>query len=73
MVTELTLAIPGRPGESEAWRRFLQERQGSRQGEFTARCQSRGLIIEEVWLPDTLGGAVVMVVMDTPEKKLSLK
>jgi hypothetical protein len=41
---------PVRPGQSEAWRRFVQELQGTRREEFGAACRRWGIRSLAVWL-----------------------
>ena len=44
------IVLPLLPGQSEAWRRFLQELQGSRRAEFDAACRMWGIRSLALWL-----------------------
>lgn len=57
----LTLIAPIRPGASEAWRRYLQELTGSRRAEYKASCQRWGIAREQIWIIETLKGAVTII------------
>ena len=46
----LTLVVPQLPGQGEAWRRLVQELQGSRRADFAAACQRWGLSALALWL-----------------------
>lgn len=58
---EVTLIVPILMGRAEAWRRFLQELQGSRQAEFRGWCHRNRLQVHDIRLHDSLGGAMIMV------------
>lgn len=70
MDKEIKLIIPILPGKAEAWRRFLQELEGSWSDEFTAWCQAIGVQVETVLMHDTLGGsvAVLSLMIADPER-----
>ena len=57
----ITLIIPILMGRAEAWRRFLQELQGSRQAEFRGWCCRNRLQVHDIRLHDALGGSMIMV------------
>ena len=56
----LTLVLPLRPGQSEAWRRFLQELQASRHADFDAACRRWGLRSLALWLAPARPGDLVV-------------
>lgn len=56
--TKLTLVLPILPGQSEPYRRFLQELKESRYADFRAACGRWGIRSAKVWLapaPPTAG------------------
>ena len=61
MGKEMNLLVPILPGKSEAWRRFLQELEGSRTAQFTHWCQALGVEIQKIQLHDALGCALVLL------------
>jgi hypothetical protein len=56
----LTLVLPLLPGQSEAWRRFLQELQVSRRADFDAACRRWGLRTLTLWLAPARPGDLVV-------------
>ena len=63
----LTIVLPLLPGQSEPWRRFLQELQGARRSGFDAACWRWGIRALTLWLAPARTGDVVVaqVVMAT--------
>ena len=59
--TPLTLVLPLLPGQSEAWRRFLQELQASRRADFDAAYGRWGLRSLALWLAPGRPGDLVVV------------
>lgn len=53
--------IPVFPNRAEAWRRFIQELQGSQGRAFRNWCRQLELFVEQVWLHETPGGTSVVV------------
>ncbi len=53
----LTLVLPILPGQSEPYRRFLQELKESRCSDFEAACQRWGISYATVWLAPALPNA----------------
>ena len=68
----VTVVIPILPGQAEAWRRFRQELQGSRHQAFVTWCERLGLKVRQIWLNDTLGGAVVVLNLDVADQEAAL-
>lgn len=66
----LTLIAPIRPGASEAWRRYLQELTGSRRDEYEAFCRRWGVAREQIWIIETLKGAMTIITIATSEPEL---
>lgn len=64
MCNEMRLIIPVLPGKSEAWRRFLQELEGSRGSEFAHWCQTLGMEIKSLKLYDSLGCALILLTVE---------
>lgn len=56
---ETKIIIPILPGKVEAWRRFLQELEGSQADEFSVWCENIGVEIKQIILHDSLGGSLV--------------
>jgi hypothetical protein len=69
----LTIIAPIRPGASEAWRRYLQELTGSRLDEYEAFCQRWGIAKEQIWIIETLKGAVTIITVATIEPGLRVE
>lgn len=61
----LVVIAPVRLDASEAWRRYLQELTTSRRPDLEAACQRWGIIREQVWLLETLKGALTIIAMVT--------
>ena len=57
---EVTLALPVVPGQSEAYRRFIQERQETRRDEFVEACRRSKIERLTVWLAPRRSGDVVL-------------
>jgi hypothetical protein len=57
----LLIVLPLLPGQSEPWRRFLQELQASRRAAFDAACQRWGIRFLAVWLASARAGDRVVV------------
>ncbi len=57
---EVTLALPVIPGQSEAYRRFVQELQGTRHDAFVAACRRWGVVGLSLWLAPHRPGDVVL-------------
>jgi hypothetical protein len=68
----VTLVIPILPGQAEPWRRFRQEMEGSRRQAFVAWCQRLGLTVQQIWLNDTPGGAVVVLKLEVTDQEAAL-
>ena len=73
MGEEINLIIPVLPGKSEAWRRFLQELEGSQTVEFTALCHNLDVKIKGLRLHDSLGCALVLFTLEVREPAIFLK
>ena len=56
----MNVVLPVRPGQSEPYRRFLQELQGSRREDFAAFRQRWGLRSLAIWLAPARAGGVVV-------------
>jgi len=63
----LALAAPIRPGMHEAWRRFIQEIEGRRHGQYEASRQRLGIISEAAWLVETPQGAMALLYLEAEE------
>ena len=61
---KLTLVVPLLPGQSEAWRRFLQELQDSRRADFDAACRRWGLRALALWLAPARPGDLVVAQLE---------
>ncbi|MDB5078021.1 MAG: ester cyclase [Chloroflexi bacterium] len=57
----VTLMLPLRPGQSEAWRRVIQELQESRCADFDAACRRWGIRKLALWLAPARPGDLVVV------------
>jgi len=68
----VTLVIPILPGQAEAWRRFRQELEGSRRQAFVAWGERLGLTVQQIWLNDTPGGAVVVLNLEVADQEAVL-
>lgn len=55
------LIIPVMPNKEEAWRRFMQELEGSQSEAFKSWCVQLNLHVEQVWLNEASGGTAVIV------------
>lgn len=56
----IATAIPLLPGKSEAWRRWVQELQGSRHAEYVAALRRWGIRQAHFWIREAGGGEVVV-------------
>lgn len=65
--------IPVMPHKEEAWRRFIQELQGSRGRAFRVWCRRLELDVEQIWLNETPGGTVVIVKLTIGDRETTLK
>lgn len=63
----LTIVLPLLPGQSEPWRRFLQELQASRRAAFDLACRRWGIRSLTLWLTSARAGdhVVAQVVLAT--------
>ena len=68
----VTLVIPILPGQAEAWRRFRQELEGSRRQAFVAWCHRLGMMVQQIWLIDTPGGAVLVLKLEVTDQEAAL-
>jgi signal transduction protein with GAF and PtsI domain len=66
------LIIPVMPNKEEAWRRFVQELQGSQEQDFRVWCHRLGLSVEQVWLNETPGGTAVVVNLNIDDSQAAL-
>ena len=58
---KLTFVLPIRPGQSEPYRRFLQELKASRRVDFEAACRRWGLGSVAIWLAQGRGGDLAVI------------
>jgi hypothetical protein len=58
--TQLTIVLPVRPGQSEAWRRLIQELQQSRREDFDAAYRRWGVRSLTIWLAPSRPGDLVV-------------
>jgi hypothetical protein len=56
------------PGQSEAWRRFVQELQESRRADFGLACQRWGIRSLAVWLAPARPGDLVVAQVEVAEE-----
>lgn len=68
----VTVVIPILPGKAEAWRRFQQELEGSRRKEFMNWCDRMDLMLGQIWLSDTPGGAVAVLNLQIADQEATL-
>lgn len=66
------VVIPILPGKAEAWRRFQQELEGSRQKDFMNWCHQMDLMLRQIWLSDTPGGAVAVLNLQVADQEAAL-
>jgi hypothetical protein len=59
-MAKLTLVLPLRPGQSEPFRRFVQELQVSRRLDFQAACRRWGVGSMAIWLAPARPGDLVV-------------
>lgn len=57
----IATAIPLRPGKSEAWRRWVQDLQGSRHAEYVAALRRWGIRQARFWIREAGDGEVVEI------------
>ena len=57
----ITSAIPLLPGKAEAWRRWIQDLQGSRHAEYVAALSRQGISAVRFWISEAGGGEVIIV------------
>lgn len=69
----IIFAAPILPGQSEGWRRFLQEMMESHRPEYEKSRRRLGVSEERVWIAETANGnvAVVAVIAAQPEQVLA--
>ena len=69
---EIVLVLPILPGKSEAWRRFIQEIQGSRRSDYEASRRRLGMFAERTWISTTAQGeqAIIIIEVEDPEQSL---
>lgn len=68
----VTVVIPILPGKAEAWRRFQQELEGSRRKDFRNWCHQMDLMLRQIWLRDTPGGAVAVLNLQVADQEAAL-
>lgn len=66
------LIIPVMPNKEEAWRRFMQELQGSQEQAFKVWCRRLDLDVQKVWLNETPGGTTVVVKLTIGDRETAL-
>jgi len=66
------LIIPVMPNKEEAWRRFMQELQGSQGQAFKVWCRQLDLLVEQVWLNETPGGTIIIANLSLGNRKAAL-
>lgn len=66
------LIVPMMPNKEEAWRRFMQELQGSQRQAFRLWCRRLSLEVKQVWLNETPGGTAVIVNLNVHNSKTAL-
>jgi hypothetical protein len=64
---KLTIVLRILPGQSEAWRRFLQELQESRREDFDAACRRWGIRYLAIWLAPARPGDLVVAQVELAE------
>ena len=69
----IVFVAPILPGQSEGWRRFLQEMMESRRPEYEESRRRLGISQEWVWIAETVNGAVavIAVIAAQPEQVLA--
>jgi len=69
----IIFAAPILPGQSEAWRRFLQEMMEAHRLEYEESRRRLGISEERIWIAETVNGkvAVVAVVAAQPDQVLA--
>jgi hypothetical protein len=65
--TKQTIVLPVRPGQSEAWRRFIQELQESRCKDFDAACRRWGIRSLAIWLAPGRPADLVVAQLEVAE------
>jgi len=60
----IVLAAPIRPGKHEAWRRFIQEIEGSRHDQYQATRRRLGISKELAWLATTAQGEMIVLSLE---------
>ena len=66
------LIIPVMPNKEEAWRRFIQELQGSQGRAFRVWCRQLDLLVNQVWLNETPGGTAVIINLSVGNREAAL-
>jgi steroid delta-isomerase-like uncharacterized protein len=66
-VATVTFAAPILPGKLEAWRRFAQEVEGSRDEEHAESRRRLGMTRERSWLQQTPGGDLALISFDAAD------
>ena len=61
----IIFAAPILPGQSEGWRRFLQEMIESRRPEYEESRRRLGINAERSWISETVNGTVAVVAVST--------
>ena len=69
---EIVLVFPILPGKSEAWRRFIQEIQGSRRSDYEGSRRRLRIFAERTWISTTAQGeqAIIIIEVEDPEQSL---
>jgi hypothetical protein len=63
----IAAAIPLLPGKGEEWRRWVQELQGSRHGEYAALRNRLGIHFERSWIGMVQGVELVFVYLEVED------
>jgi len=64
---QLTIVVPVRPGQSEAWRRLIQELQQSRREDFDEAYRRWGVRSLRIWLAPSRPGDLVVAQLELAE------
>ena len=69
----LLVVAPILPGKAEAWRRFIQEMEGSRRREYEASRRRLGIRAEWAWISETRRRTLGIIIIETdhPEQALA--
>src|SRR5579859_4773700 len=70
--TALSCVLPILPGKQEAWRRFCQELEGSRHGEYEWTRQRLGITKECIWFAQMPQGEMAIVYLEMEHSELAI-